>query len=73
MAGRGDDVPRPIPWRVRYADRQAAQAWEHLVSQVRDAMDRAWVDMTSDPRRRCERQHQLKGEALPRHCDGQNT
>ena len=46
MPGRGDDVPRPNPWRVRYADRQAAEAWRHLVSQVRDAMDRAWVEIT---------------------------
>ncbi|MGW7482896.1 hypothetical protein ACWGH8_30375 [Nonomuraea muscovyensis] len=61
MAGLGDDVPRPRPWRVRFADRRAAEAWSHLLAHARDNLDRAWVAITADPRRVDGCQHPLKG------------
>jgi hypothetical protein len=61
MAGRGDDVPRPNPWRVRFADRRAAEGWRHLLSQAQENLDRAWVAITGDPRHVDCRQHPLKG------------
>ena len=61
MSGRGDDVPRPHPWRVRFADRQIAIGWNQLLTQARENLDRAWVAITSDPRRVDGRQHPLKG------------
>lgn len=61
MARRGEEIPRPRPWTVRAADRQAGVGWEQLLSQAPEAADRAWVDMTSDPRRTADRQHQLRG------------
>ncbi|MEV4552811.1 hypothetical protein [Nonomuraea wenchangensis] len=61
MAGRGDEVPGPNPWRVRFADRRAAEGWAHLLAQAPDNLDRAWVAITSDPRRIDSRQHPLKG------------
>jgi hypothetical protein len=58
---RGDDVPRPNPWRVRAADRTAGANWDTLVATQPEAADRAWVALTSEPRRTDQRQHQLKG------------
>ena len=62
MVGRGEEIRRPKPWTVRAADRQAGIGWSQLVAQAPEAMDRAWVDMTSDPRRVADRQHQLRGQ-----------
>lgn len=61
MTKRGDEIPRPTPWHVRAADRQAAKGWDELAGQVLPALDRAWVAITSDPRRTDSRQHRLKG------------
>jgi hypothetical protein len=61
MAGRGDDVPRPKPWRVRFADRRAVEGWKHLLAQAPENLDRARVAITSDPRHVDCRQHPLKG------------
>lgn len=61
MVGRGEEIPRPKPWTVRAADRQAYEAWQQLVAQSRQAADRVWVEMTSDPRKVSDRQHQLRG------------
>jgi len=61
VPGRGEEIPRPNPWTVRAADSQAMRGWKELLSQAPAAMDRVWVEITSDPRRRTERQHQLKG------------
>ena len=61
MARRGADIPRPKPWTVKGADRQAALGWDLFVSPALEAADRAWVAMTSDPRRTADRQHQLRG------------
>lgn len=58
---RGDEVARPNPWIVRYADRQASVGWQALSAQAFESLDRAWVAMTSDPRRTEDRQHRLKG------------
>src|SRR5262252_6292863 len=62
MTGRGEEIPRPRPWLVRAADRQAHKGWQHLLSSATDNLDRAWVAITSDPRNTDQRQHQLKGE-----------
>jgi hypothetical protein len=62
VAKRGEEIPRPKPWTVRAADRRAGEGWEQLVAQSSEAADRAWVAMTSDPRRTTDRQHPLKGE-----------
>lgn len=61
MTKRGDPIPRPRPWTVRAADRRAGEGWDRLVAQHPEAADRAWVAVTSDPRRTDERQHQLRG------------
>ncbi len=61
MTGRGAEIPRPRPWTVRAADRQAYQGWQRLLTVVPDNLDRAWVALTSDPRQIDQRQHPLKG------------
>lgn len=43
------------------ADLTAGKGWDVLVGQHAEAADRAWVAITSDPRRTDSRQHQLKG------------
>jgi hypothetical protein len=58
---RGDPIPRPNPWKVRAADRNAGKGWDTLVAHHPEAADRTWVAITSDPRRTDGRQHQLKG------------
>jgi len=75
---RGDEIVRPNPWTVRAADRQAGKGWDDLAGQVVDAIDRAWVAITSDPRRVDGRQHRLRGalgavkvgSAHPKQTDG---
>lgn len=61
MTRRGDAIERPKPWLVRAADLAAGKGWDLLVAQVPDAADRAWVAITSDPRRTDDRHHRLKG------------
>jgi hypothetical protein len=61
MSGRGEEIPRPHPWLVRAADRQARQGWQRLLTAVPENLDRAWVALTSDPRHIDQRQHPLKG------------
>lgn len=62
MVRRGDEILRPKPRVVKAADRRSADGWQQLLSQAPEAADRVWVEMTSDPRRTVDRQHQLKGE-----------
>lgn len=52
---------RPHPWLVRAADRQAYQGWQQLLTNAAENLDRAWVALTSEPRRVDQRQHPLKG------------
>ena len=61
MTGRGAEIPRPRPWTVRAADRQAYQGWQRLLTVVPDNLDRAWVALTNDPHQIDQRQHPLKG------------
>ncbi|MGH3931339.1 MAG: hypothetical protein ACRDTF_15370 [Pseudonocardiaceae bacterium] len=61
MSQRGEEVPRPHPWTVRFADRRAGQGWKDLLAQVPENVDRAWVAITSEPRRIDHRQHPLRG------------
>lgn len=62
MTGRGAEIPRPKPWIVRAADRQAYQGWQRLLTTVPDNLDRAWMAMTGNPRHIDQRQHPLKGQ-----------
>ncbi|MBF6288131.1 hypothetical protein GV791_01880 [Nocardia cyriacigeorgica] len=59
---RGDEAPRPKPWRVLLHSSQAARGWTELQRSALDALDRAWVDITGDPRSVANphRQHRLK-------------
>ncbi|MEV0852894.1 hypothetical protein [Nocardia fluminea] len=61
-AKRGDELPRPKPWRVIAQNTQAARGWIELQRSVIDALDRAWTDITANPRSMANphRQHQLK-------------
>lgn len=61
MTKRGDEIARPRPWKVRAADRAAGAGWDRLVAQHPEAADRAWIAITTDPRRVDNRQHPLKG------------
>lgn len=61
MSGRGQEIPRPRPWLVRAADRQAFRGWQQLLTAAPDNLDRAWVAITGDPRHIDQRQHPLKG------------
>jgi hypothetical protein len=61
MTGQGTEIPRPRPWTVRAADRQAYQGWQRLLTAVPDNLDRAWVALTNDPRQIDQHQHPLKG------------
>ncbi|WP_322759335.1 hypothetical protein [Frankia sp. Cr2] len=61
MTKRGDEIARPRPWTVRAVDRQAGAGWDVLIRQAPEAADRAWVALTSEPRRVDDRQHRLKG------------
>lgn len=59
---RGDEVPRPNPWRIVLHDLNAARGWADLLAQAPGNLDRARVDITSDPRSVANpsRQHRLK-------------
>ncbi|WP_214416215.1 hypothetical protein [Sphaerisporangium fuscum] len=46
---------------MRFADRQAAEGWSHLLAHALENLDRAWVAITADPRHVDSRQHPLKG------------
>lgn len=62
MSGRGEEIPRPKPWLVKAASRQAFAGWNELLAVVPDNLDRAWVAMTSSPRHIDQRQHPLKAK-----------
>jgi hypothetical protein len=38
---RGEEVPRPTGWVLRWCGRKAAVGWDNLVRQAPQAMDRA--------------------------------
>lgn len=58
---RGDVIPRPNPWILLAASSAAAGGWEELKRHAKPSLDRAYMAITSDPRRTDERQYQLKG------------
>ncbi len=67
MAGRNDRVPRPRAvsgWRFKFRDRNAADGWDDLCSQLESATATAWDHITSEPRStsRSTRQHRLAGK-----------
>ncbi|MFE3953886.1 hypothetical protein ACFXPS_06835 [Nocardia sp. NPDC059091] len=61
---RGDEAPRPKPWRILLHSTQAARGWTEMQRNAIDALDRAWVDITADPRSvaKPQRQHRLKAD-----------
>ena len=67
---RGEEVPRPTGWVLRCTERKAAVGWDNLVHQAPQAMDRAWVQITGEPRQVSERQHQLRGKLSTHHFKG---
>ena len=60
---RGDEAPRPDPWRVVLHNSDAARGWPEFLRHARTGLDRAWCDITADPRSMANpsRQHRLKG------------
>lgn len=58
---RGDAVPRPKPWQIILRNSQAARGWMELQRTALDALDRAWVEITANPRSMAQahRQHRL--------------
>ena len=70
--GRGDEARRPTGWIVRLVDRQAARGWAALLAQAPENLDRAWIDITADPRSRADlsRQHRLKFDLTSAKIDG---
>jgi hypothetical protein len=66
-AKRGDRVAPPPGeghWDVRYGNTDAVAGWEELCRQVPGNTRRAWETLCTDPRRRNDRQHPLKGKDL---------
>ncbi|MFE3254505.1 hypothetical protein [Nocardia sp. NPDC059229] len=54
----------PKPWRILLHSTQAARGWTEMQRNAIDALDRAWVDITADPRSvaKPQRQHRLKAD-----------
>jgi hypothetical protein len=69
---RGSRVPRPAddPWVLRFADLRAVKGWSAIKAQSRSNLTRAWDELTADPRRVDQRQHQLKGSLATGTLDG---
>ena len=59
---RGEEVPRPKPWRVLLHNTASARGWSELEQQAVDALDRVWVAITMEPRsvQNPSRQHRSK-------------
>jgi hypothetical protein len=57
-------VPPPAKegWDLRYATSDAVTGWESVCSAAPANARIAWERLTSDPRRRDDRQHPLRGE-----------
>ncbi|OGO58256.1 MAG: hypothetical protein A2Z32_00420 [Chloroflexi bacterium RBG_16_69_14] len=65
MPKRGDRVAPPPAaggWDLRFGDAAAVDGWDQLCRQAPGPTLAAWTTLRTDPRRRSERQHPLKGE-----------
>jgi hypothetical protein len=67
---RGEEVPRPNPWVLRTTNLRVGKGWEDLAREALNALDEAWVQITGNPRRHTERQHQLRGSKATHNYKG---
>ena len=73
MPKRRDRVappPTPRGWEFRYANNDAVKGWEQICAVASANARTAWERITSDPRRRDNRQHPLKGSLGSRLING---
>jgi hypothetical protein len=73
MPKRGDRVAPPPAageWDLRFGDNAAVDGWEKLSSHAPGPSRTAWAILRTDPRRRGNRQHPLKGELATRSIGG---
>jgi hypothetical protein len=73
MPKRGDRVAPPPAageWDLRFGDNAAVDGWEQLSRHAPGPARTAWTILRTDPRRRGERQHPLKGELATRLIGG---
>ena len=62
--------PSAEGWDFRFATNDAARGWEQLCATSRGNARTAWEVITSDPRRRGDRQHPLKSSLGRRPLNG---
>lgn len=75
MAKRKERVAPPPAkggWDIRYATGDAVKGWEQVCSAAPTNARVAWDRLTTDPRRRDERQHPLKGSLGARQVGGRD-
>lgn len=73
MPKRGDRVAPPPgtgEWDIRFGDSAAVDGWDQLSRQSPGPTLAVWAILRTDPRRRGERQHPLKGELGARSIGG---
>lgn len=73
MPKRGDRVAPPPTageWDLRFGDNAAVDGWEQLSSHAPGPSRTAWTILRTDPRRRGNRQHPLKGDLATRSIGG---
>lgn len=63
--------PQRGGWEFRYATNGAASGWENLCQAAPANARTAWEHITTDPRRRSDRQHPLKGNLGTRVVNGE--
>ena len=73
MPKRGDRVAPPPAaggWDLRFGDAASVDGWDQLSRQAPGPTLAAWTILRTDPRRRGERQHPLKGDLGVRSIGG---
>lgn len=73
MAKRKERVappPRPGGWDLRHGTSAAAKGWDEVCAAAPANARTAWEQLTTDPRRRDQRQHPLKGDLSVRSVAG---
>ena len=64
--------PAPGGWDFRYATSDAVTGWDKVCAAAPANARAAWERITSDPRRRDERQHPLRGSLAVRTVNGED-